>query len=42
MDFEDAMAKVAIIADTTELPMDQLQQSIMELSKQTGISSTEI
>ncbi len=42
MEFEDAMAKVATIADTTEVPMDQLQQSIIELSNQTGISSTEI
>ncbi|MDD2952497.1 MAG: phage tail tape measure protein [Parabacteroides sp.] len=40
--FEDAMAKVNTIADTTEVPLDDLQTSIMELSDQTGISSSEI
>ena len=42
MDFEDAMAKVSTIADTTEVPIDTLQKSIIDLSNQTGISSTEI
>lgn len=42
MDFEDAMAKVSTIADTTEVPMDSLQKSILDLSNQTGISSSEI
>lgn len=42
MDFEDAMAKVSTIADTTEVPLSDLQQSIIDLSNQTGISSSEI
>lgn len=42
MDFEDAMAKVNTIADTTEVPLSDLQKSIIELSNQTGISSSEI
>lgn len=42
MEFEDAMAKVSTIADTTEVPMSELKDSIIELSNQTGISSSEI
>ena len=42
LDFEDAMAKVSTIADTTEVPIDELEKSIIDLSNQTGISSTEI
>lgn len=42
MDFEDAMAKVNTIADTTEVPLSELQKAILDLSNQTGISSTEI
>lgn len=42
MDFEDAMAKVNTIADTTEVPLAELEKSILALSNQTGISSTEI
>lgn len=42
MDFEDAMAKVATIADTTEIPIQELESVILSLSNQTGISSTEI
>ena len=42
LDFEDAMAKVSTIADTTEVPVDELEKSIIDLSNQTGISSTEI
>lgn len=42
MDFEDAMAKVNTIADTTEVPLSELEKSILDLSNQTGISSTEI
>lgn len=41
-DFEDAMAKVSTIADETEMSMDDMEKAIMELSNQTGISSTEI
>lgn len=42
MDFEDAMAKVNTIADTTQVPLDELEKKIMELSDQTGVSSSEI
>lgn len=41
-DFEDAMAKVSTIADETEMSMEDMEKAIMELSNQTGISSTEI
>lgn len=41
-DFEDAMAKVSTIADETEMSMDDMEKAIMDLSNQTGISSTEI
>lgn len=42
MEFEDAMAKLSTIADTTEKPLSELQTEIMDLSDQTGISATEI
>ncbi|MBB2481057.1 phage tail tape measure protein [Bacillus sp. APMAM] len=42
MDFEDAMAQVSTIADTAQVPLDDLEKSILELSNQTGISATEI
>ena len=42
MNFEDAMAKVSTIADTTEVPLDTLKDQIMKLSTQTGISASEI
>lgn len=42
MGFEDAMAKVDTIADTTQVPLNELQKSILALSNQTGISSSEI
>lgn len=42
MDFEDAMAKVNTIADTTEVPLSELEKAILDLSNQTGISSEEI
>ena len=42
MDFEDAMAKVSTIADTTEVPLKDLEKQILALSNETGISSTEI
>lgn len=41
-DFEDAIAKVSTIADTTEVPIEELRDSIVELSNETGISSSEI
>ena len=40
LDFEDAMAKVSTIADATEVPIDELEKAILDLSNQTGISST--
>lgn len=42
MEFEDAMAKLSTIADTTEKPLGELRTEIMDLSDQTGISATEI
>ena len=42
LDFEDAMAKVSTIADATEVPIDELEKAILDLSNQTGISSAEI
>ncbi|MPQ45303.1 phage tail tape measure protein, partial [Clostridium tarantellae] len=42
IDFEDSMAKVSTIADTTQVPLKDLKVGIMDLSNQTGISSTEI
>lgn len=45
VDFEDAMAKLSTIADTTAetgVPLEELQNQIMELSNQTGISASEI
>lgn len=42
MDFEDAMAKVNTIADTTKVPLEDLEEAILDLSNQTGISSSEI
>lgn len=42
MDFEDSMAKVSTIADATEVPMDEMQKEILDLSNQTEISSEEI
>ena len=41
-DFEDAMAKLSTIADTTEKPIGDLKKEIMDLSDETGISATEI
>ena len=45
MSFEDAIAKLSTIADTSEetgVPLNDLQDQIMELSDQTGISASEI
>ena len=41
MVFNDSIAKVSTIADAT-VPISELQDSIVELSNQTGISSSEI
>lgn len=40
--FEDSMAKVSTIADTTQVPLNDLKTGIMDLSNQTGISADEI
>lgn len=42
MGFEDGIAKVSTIADTTQVPLNSLRKSILDLSDQTGISSEEI
>ena len=42
MDFEDSMAKVQTIADTTSVPIDDLRGAIMDLSSDTGIAATDI
>lgn len=42
VNFEDAMTKVSTIADTTEVPLDELRSQILALSSQTGISANEI
>lgn len=45
MDFEDAIAKLSTIADTSEetgVPLKQLEDQIISLSNQTGISASEI
>ena len=41
-DFETAIAKVSTIADTTQVPLKDLEKQIKELSSQTGISAEEI
>lgn len=42
LDFEDAMAKVYTIADEAEVPLEQMEQEILNLSDQTGIAAGEI
>lgn len=42
LNFEDAMAKVNTIADTTEVPLETLKKQIVNLSNETGVSSAEI
>lgn len=42
MGLEDGIAKVSTIADTTQVPLNDLRKSILDLSNQTGISSEEI
>ena len=41
-DFENSMAKVSTIADTSKVPMEDLKQSIIDLSNATGIAAPEI
>lgn len=40
--FQDAMAKVDTIADTSAVSLDDLSSQILDLSNQTGISASEI
>lgn len=42
LDFSDAMAKVATIADTTAVPIEKLRQGIINLSNATGMSVTDL
>jgi len=42
IDFEDSLAKVSTIADTTQIPMADLRKEILKLSNDTGIAATEI
>lgn len=42
MDFEDSMAKVSSIADTTKVPIGDLKKGVMELSSETGESATSL
>ncbi|HDI3121688.1 phage tail tape measure protein [Clostridium botulinum] len=42
MSFEDSVAKVSTIADTTQVPIGELRKGILKLSDDTGIASTEI
>lgn len=41
-DFQQSMAKVNTIADTTQVPMSKLQKQILELSNQTGVSASQV
>ena len=41
-DFEDGMAKVSTIADTTEVPISDLEKQIKQLSDSTGVEAGEI
>lgn len=41
-DFEDSMAKVSTIADTAEVPLEELEAEILELSDESGIAAGEI
>ncbi|WP_297436848.1 phage tail tape measure protein [uncultured Clostridium sp.] len=40
--FEDAMAKVGTIADTSQVPLSGLKKEILNLSNQTGTSASDI
>lgn len=42
MKFEDSMAKVSTISEDTEVPIGDLRKSIMKLSSDTGVASSEI
>lgn len=40
--FENAMAKVSTIADTTQVPLGELESAILDLSNETGIAAADI
>lgn len=42
MDFEDSMAKVSTIADTTQVPIEDLKDGIIDLSSKTGQSADDL
>lgn len=42
MDFENAMAKVGTIADTSVVPLKTLESAIIGLSNETGVASSDI
>lgn len=42
IDFEDSMAKVSTIADTSKVTIDELKAGILELSGKTGESASEL
>jgi len=42
MDFETAMAQVSTIADATEVPIKDLEKSILELSDSTGVAAKDL
>lgn len=42
MSYEDALAKLSTIADTSQVPMEELSNQILELSKVSGISAEQL
>jgi len=42
VDFETSMAKVSTIADTTQVPLDELESQIKQMANDTGIGASEI
>lgn len=42
LSFEDAMAKVHTIADTSQVPLKDLEKAIIDLSNETGVASSQI
>jgi TP901 family phage tail tape measure protein len=42
IEFEDSLAKVATIADTAAVPLNELSEAVLKASNKTGIAATEI
>ena len=42
LSYEDALAKLSTIADTSQVPMEELSNQILELSKVSGISAEQL